>query len=124
MTRSAVARSSYHDPEGPAAKAAELPQDPEASMDAQLRLTWALGCTGKFIWPIPDKGLKKWLHRIKAPTLIVWGREDGLLPPVYAQEFADRIAGARVELVDEAAHWPHLEQTEVVSQLVEHFVKA
>ena len=89
-------------------------------MDAQLSLT----CTGKFTWPIPDKGLKKRLHRIKAPTLSVWGREDGLLPPVYAQEFADRIAGARVELVDEAAHWPHLEQTEVVSQLVEHFVKA
>ena len=30
-------------------------------------LVWALGATGKFVWPIPDKGLKKRLHRIKAP---------------------------------------------------------
>ncbi len=123
MARSAVSRASYHDPEGPIARAAELPEDPEARMDAQIRSTWALGCTGKFIWPIPDKGLKKRLHRVKAPTLIVWGMQDGLVPPVYAQEFADRIAGARVELVDQAAHWPHLEQTEVVCRLVEDFLK-
>ncbi len=31
--------------------------------------------TGKFIWPIPDKGLKKRLHRIKAPTLLAVGRQ-------------------------------------------------
>ena len=43
-----------------------------------IRITWALGCTGKFMWPIPDKGLRKRLHRIAAPTLIVWGTEDKL----------------------------------------------
>ena len=47
-----------------------------------IRLTWALACTGKFIWPLPDKGLKKRIHRISAPTLIVWGRQDGLTPPL------------------------------------------
>ena len=54
---------------------------------------WAMGATGKFVWPIPDKGLKKRLHRITAPTLIVWGREDRLISAVYAQEFADRDRG-------------------------------
>jgi pimeloyl-ACP methyl ester carboxylesterase len=102
----------------------ELPKDPEESVNAQIGLTWSLGCTGKFVWPIPDKGLKKRLHRIQAPTLIVWGQEDGIVSPVYAQEFASRISGARTEVVGEAAHVPHLEQLGEVSTLVEDFLKA
>ena len=51
-------------------------------------LVWALGATGKFVWPIPDKGLKKRLHRVKAPTLIVWGEDDALVSSAYAKEFA------------------------------------
>ena len=52
-----------------------------------------MGATGKFIWPIPDKGLKKRIHRVKAPTLLIWGAEDRIVPPVYAEEFARQIAG-------------------------------
>ena len=29
--------------------------------------------TGKIVWPIPDKGLKKRIHRMAALTLIIWG---------------------------------------------------
>lgn len=113
-----------HDPEGPIAKAAfALPEDPQAQIDAIVQLTWTLGCTGKFVWPIPDKGLKKRLHRIQARTLIVWGRQDGLVPPVYADEFRQRIAGSRVEMVDRAAHLPHLEQMGVVGPAVQAFLK-
>ena len=66
--------------------------------DSIVRLTWALACTGKFIWPIPDKGLNKRIHRITAPTLIIWGKQDGLTPPLYANEFArliPQLAGSR-----------------------------
>ena len=120
-----VAKAAFYDPEGPVAKRMlDLPKDPEESMNAQIRLTWSLGCTGKFIWPIPDKGLKKRLRRIQAPTLIVWGQEDGIVSSVYAQEFADRISGAQTEVVGRAAHVPHLEQLERVSKLVEDFLKA
>jgi pimeloyl-ACP methyl ester carboxylesterase len=83
---------------------------------------WSLACTGKFVWPIPDKGLKKRLHRISAPTLIVWGKQDGIVSPVYADDFAAAIAGARVELLDNAAHAPQIEQTEAVSSLVTSFL--
>src|SRR5439155_21151196 len=86
------------------------------------RTVWSLACTGKFVWPIPDKGLKKRIHRISAPTLIVWGKQDGIVPPVYAQEFAERIAGARVEMIDGAAHLPQIEQTEKVSKRVADFL--
>ncbi len=111
------------DPEGPIAKQAfALPEDPEAQVDAVVQLTWTLACTGKFVWPIPDKGLKKRLHRVRVPTLIVWGQQDGLVPPVYAGEFARRINGARVETVDRAAHLPQLEQLGVVAPMVKSFL--
>jgi pimeloyl-ACP methyl ester carboxylesterase len=123
MPMEAVAQAAFYDPNGPVARQLlTLPDDPVARQDAEIQLTWSLACTGKFIWPIPDKGLNKRIHRITAPTLIIWGREDKLVPPVYAQEFANRIAGARVELIERAAHVPQLEQLATVSVLVRAFV--
>ena len=123
MTSEAVAEAAFYDPEGPIAKQVlALPEEPAAQLDARIQAIWTLGCTGKFIWPIPDKGLKKRLHRIQAPTLVIWGRRDGLVSPVYAQEFASRIRSARVEIVDEAAHMPHLEQRARVCGLLEDFL--
>src|SRR6185369_14746425 len=83
-----------------------------------IRFFSPLSGSGKFIWPLPDKGLKKRIHRVKAPTLVVWGKEDRLVPPVYADEFARRIAGARVQTVEGAAHAPHLEQPERVARMI------
>jgi len=87
-----------------------------------LRTTWALGCTAKFTWPIPDRGLRKRIHRISAPTLVVHGASDGIVPAVYAGEFGRRIRNARVELVGEAGHLPHLEQFERVTAIVTDFL--
>jgi pimeloyl-ACP methyl ester carboxylesterase len=80
--------------------------DPAAAVAALSSMVWALGCTGKFVWPIPDKGLRKRLHRISAPTLIVWGEDDALVPVGYAREFGAAIAGSRVEIVRDAGHIP------------------
>ena len=113
------------DPEGPLAQQMfGLPDDPETRVAMQLQMIWSMACTGKFVWPIPDKGLKKRIHRIAAPTLIIWGNQDRLVPPVYAEEFANRIGGSRVELVEAAGHLPHLEQLDKVSGLIVDFLKS
>ena len=115
----------FYEPEGPVAKRVLAePEDPEERMTAQIQGIWNLGCTGKFTWPIPDKGLKKRLHRIQAPTLVIWGRQDGIVPAIYAQEFTDRIAGARSVIVERAAHVPQLEQFATVSQIIRDFLKS
>jgi pimeloyl-ACP methyl ester carboxylesterase len=115
----------FRDAEGPAAKALfAVPEDPDQGALARTRITWAMGCTGKFIWPIPDKGLKKRIHRIaETPALLVWGQDDRLVPRVYADEFARRLARSRVEVVKGAGHAPHLEQPEAVAGLVQAFLK-
>ena len=91
----------FADPEGEAAKRFfEVPSDPDARIDALSQFIWSQACTGKFVWPIADRGFRRRAHRIAAPTLIVWGKADSIIAPAYAQEFAHRIAGARVELID------------------------
>jgi len=109
-----------YEPDGPLAK--QMFGTPDA--EAQIRMIWSMACTGKFIWPIPDKGLKKRIHRIQAPTLILWGKQDRLVPAAYAQEFASRIPGAKIEVVDHAGHLLAVEHPAQVSAIVEKFLLA
>jgi pimeloyl-ACP methyl ester carboxylesterase len=115
----------FREPGGAAAKAMfTMPDDLEAAAQAKTRLVWAMGATGKFMWPIPDKGLKKRIHRIKAiPTLLVWGQDDRLVPLVYKDEFARRLERTRLEVVKNAGHAPHLEQPETTANVVQAFLK-
>lgn len=92
--------------------------------DAVIRVTWAQNCANKFIWPIPDKGLKKRIHRITAPTLIVWGAKDRLISPVYAEDFKRGIKQARVEIVDSASHMAPLERPDTVAAVITKFLKS
>jgi pimeloyl-ACP methyl ester carboxylesterase len=114
----------FRDPTGAAAQALfSVPDDLEQGALAKTRLAWAMGCTGKFIWPIPDKGLKKRMHRISAPALLVWGDEDRLVPRAYADEFAKRLRRARVEVVKGAGHCPDLEQPQATARAVQQFLR-
>src|SRR6516162_6465441 len=110
----------FHDPNHPARKLVFMNLE---EADSIIRVSWALACTGKFIWPIPDKGLRKRGHRITAPTLLIWGQQDGLIKPLYAEEFRKLIRGSRVEFVANAAHMTPLEQPTLVANLVRDFVK-
>ena len=100
-------------PESEAARAAmALPADPGLIPKAIAQGAWNVGCTTKFAWPIADHGLGRRLHRITVPTLIVWGREDALIPVAYAEEFGSRIAGSQVEVIDDCGHVLQADQPE------------
>src|SRR5277367_3615776 len=116
-----LARRIFHDPGDPATK---LTFPDHHDHDAVIRVTWSINCANKFIWPLPDKGLKKRIHRINAPTLIVWGRHDGLMPPVYAEEFQSKIAGSQVAIVEDASHMCPLERPEIVAGLITDFLES
>ncbi|QRK09725.1 alpha/beta hydrolase [Archangium violaceum] len=119
-----VFQASFHDPRGEKARQfSAFPADPEQMKEAIVQATWSLACTGKFTWPIPDKGLKRRMHRIKAPTLIVWGQSDRIVPVVYAEEFRQRIAQAQVRLFERSGHLPHIEEEEGVTAAIEEFLR-
>jgi pimeloyl-ACP methyl ester carboxylesterase len=71
-----------------------------------------------------DPHLRKWLHRIDIPTLIVWGENDRLLPQAYAREWGKLIPGARVEIIANCGHAPHIEKPADFVRLIEAFAKA
>lgn len=120
-----VMKAVWLDPESPAAtKGRPDPGDPQKLADAMYTSIQSLSAAAKFLWPIPDKGLKKRIHRITAPTLVAWGAHDGLAPAVYAQEFALRIAGARIAMFEQSAHFPMIEQPDAWVEDVTSFLTA
>ena len=90
----------WADPEGDAARRwAALPEQDEENVAAQIESIQRRAAIAKFIWPIPDRGLRKRLHRISAPTLLLWGAQDRVNPVVYAESWRERIRGASVSTV-------------------------
>lgn len=61
------------------------------------------------------------LHEILAPTMIVHGSEDSLVPVKFAREAAHRIPSARLEVLDRAGHWPMRARPEQFNLLLESF---
>lgn len=78
----------------------------------------------KFLFPIPEHGLEKRLPRITAPTLVLWGAQDRFAAPLYGRIFAERIAGADLELIDDAGHLLLLERPEQAAAAVTRFASA
>ena len=64
------------------------------------------------------------LGRITAPTLLVWGDRDGLLPPQEQQLLAAAIPGARSQLYPETGHSPHWERPERFAADLDAFMRA
>lgn len=123
MTPSELARALYHDPSSAAAqRALARPPTTEAAGEAILRRHQSLGTAAKFLWPLPDQGTARRLHRITAPTLIVWGRDDQIVPVAHAKAFHDAISGSRVVTIDKAGHLPMEEQEEAFLDAVAGFL--
>jgi pimeloyl-ACP methyl ester carboxylesterase len=113
----------FHDPGCAAAQAMFTPpDDPDLAIAGIVGVVWATGCTSKFVWPVPDKGLRKRIHRIDVPALVVWGEQDALVSSAYAPEFGRLIAGSRVEILADCGHIPALEQLDRTLALVRVFL--
>ena len=125
MTLSQRDRLEWYDPDGAAAQAylpthlptpspgpLNQPEDPLVRMERELERTQAAQAMGKFIWPIPDRGLVKRAHRIVMPTLLLWGEADALVPPAYAEAFHSLLPNAEVAIIDQCGHLPQLERPE------------
>ncbi|MEU9330852.1 alpha/beta hydrolase [Streptomyces canus] len=69
-----------------------------------------------------DPKLRRRLHRVGLPALVVWGEEDGILPTDYGRLYADSIPHARFRTVAKAGHLPHLEQPDVTVAAIEEFL--
>jgi pimeloyl-ACP methyl ester carboxylesterase len=123
MTPRELAAATYADPQSPVAVAAgKAPEGTDAYITFMLERAKSLATAAKYLWPIPNRGLNKRLHRISAPTLLVWGARDGIVPPAYAQDFQAGIPGAQLTIIEGAGHRPDLEQPEKLANTILEFL--
>jgi pimeloyl-ACP methyl ester carboxylesterase len=70
-----------------------------------------------------DPVLPELLPRLRSvPTLIVWGREDKIVPVECADLYQKAIFGSRVEIIDRCGHFPHLEQPDEFVRVLTQFL--
>ena len=81
-----------------------------------------LGTAGKILFPIPNRRLSKRLYRLTAPTLVVWGKEDRLISPPYAERWVELVLHAEKVIVEDAGHMTPYEQPEATAQAIAQFL--
>ena len=67
---------------------------------------------------IAQMDLREDLPRIKAPTLVIGAEQDQSTPPEKSREIAQRIPGAQLVMIPDAAHIANVEQPEIVTNLI------
>ena len=94
---------------------------PDAVVLAAAR---AREATARFAWNpyFHNPRLKSRLHRIRIPTLFLWGAHDRMLSETYGRAYCAMIPGARFEPIARAGHFPHEEQPQVFAERVMAFV--
>ncbi len=63
------------------------------------------------------------LAQMEVPILLVWGREDKLIPLTCGQEMHRILKGSRLEIIDNAGHVPNFEGAEEFNQLAVDFLR-
>jgi pimeloyl-ACP methyl ester carboxylesterase len=82
----------------------------EALADFYIANSRRMATAGKMLFPIPNRRVAKRLYRVTAETLVVWGKQDKLIPPLYAERWAKLVPRAQTVLVDQAGHMVPYEQ--------------
>lgn len=92
--------------------------DPQAPL---LHLLHASEATARLGWNpfLHDPKLAARLPSVKAPTLVLWGAEDGIIPRAHGETYASSIPSARLEVLAGCGHLPALEQPGEVAAYVE-----
>ena len=74
----------------------------------------------RLFWEHPgDPKFMRYLHRIKMPTLIVWGDEDKIIPVQQTETWRKFIPNADIKIFKGAGHLVHLEKREAVDAVAQ-----
>jgi pimeloyl-ACP methyl ester carboxylesterase len=118
-----VLAAKWHDVEGrPNPEPTIFVPDSEQPEEAVLFEARNRATATKFMWPFAERGLRRRLQYIEAPTLVVHGTADALVPVAYAEELVRLVPGATLTPIDGAGHYPMLEQEDAFLAAVEGFL--
>ena len=95
------------------------PPEGANSVEWPIEMVRASEAAARAFWPLGATKLEKRLGLIAAPTLLLWGEKDAVIPRSYAQKFAAGIkGGTRIEIVPDAGHLAYLDRPEAVASAI------
>jgi pimeloyl-ACP methyl ester carboxylesterase len=110
---------SFHDPKF-AQRDYDAMSEDELAVVARNRESTALFAWNPYMY---NPKLKARLHRIRVPVHFLWGASDRFAAPEYGRAYCGAIPGATFELVDEAGHFPHIEQPQAVARRISQWLE-
>ena len=117
----------FHDPKSSVAQtmtgSSTLPSLLGA-MSANIENTKRFGMASKFLYPLPYRGLAKRAYRIQAPTLVLTGTSDRLIPAPYGKAFTKVIPDAGEQSLVNCGHMMMYEAPSEFCKAVTQFLKA
>jgi pimeloyl-ACP methyl ester carboxylesterase len=124
-----LARRAWHDPskQRPGLLGLGWQQHLDGMSDEEMvrmALGWDSLCLYAWRPHLYNPRLKRWLHGITVPTLLLWGASDRIVTPTYGRAYSELIPGSRLALIPEAGHHPELEQPEAFVEQVVRFLTA
>lgn len=105
----------------PPAPDAEPPSVEQLIKESRVQATLARVAWNPYLH---DPRLPHWLHRAAMPSLVIWGRQDRLIPPRAAAEWTEVLPKAHVELIDQVGHFPGREQPQQTADAVLNFIRS
>jgi 2-hydroxy-6-oxonona-2,4-dienedioate hydrolase len=63
------------------------------------------------------------LHNIKAPTCLIWGKQDSITPPFVGEKFNELIVNSELHFIDKCGHAPMMEHPEEFNRILERFLE-
>ncbi len=120
MAPDAIVRALYFD-QSLAERALAVEPSPE-QVRAQVRNR---AMTARLGWSpyLSDPSLRRRLHRVRVPTLVVWGAQDRLVPLSHGRAYAEGIPGARLVVIENCGHLTAVERPAEFARVVGGFLQ-
>ncbi len=103
-----------------------LKAEPEGHNDPEwpIEQVRASEAAARIFWPLGNTKLEKRLPLIAAPTLLVWGGDDKVMPRGYADKFAAGIKGrTEIKVIPGAGHLAELDKPDEVAAAILGWVR-
>lgn len=115
-----MVRNMFHDQ-----KFADQMLAPTLTEEQEMTLAKNKLTTAKLGWQprLYNPDLYKWLHRISAPTLLLWGDNDKVIPAPYGPAFQKLIPGSKLKVFANCGHVPHVEKMDEWTDELVRFVE-
>ena len=97
----------------------------EVEREQTLVWDYAREMTARIAWKpyMFSQQLPHLLGGIRVPTLVVWGRENRIVPLVCGEAYARALPNATLTLIDDAGQWIDLEWPDALAEQIKTFVE-